>query len=223
MASFYLRLIMDAATVLDVGCGTGELLCRARRAGHRGELAGVDPAPAMLAIARRKRCDVSWLPGRAEDLRLDRRFELVTMTGHAFQELLDDDAVRAALTAFHRHLAPGGRLVFETRNPAARAWERWTPSQMSTTVRSPAGLAYDVSFDTQRCRAPDLVDYTVTFRSRVSGDTVISAGTLRFVDPLHLHTQLAAAGFRVEACYGDWDRTEVSPASPEIIVVATRP
>jgi len=223
MASFYLRLIMDAAAVLDVGCGTGELLCRARRAGHRGELAGLDPAPAMLAIARGKRSDVTWLPGSAEDLRLDRRFELVTMTGHAFQELLDDDAVRGALSAFHRHLVPGGRLVFETRNPAARAWERWKPSLMSTTVRSPAGLAYDVSFDSTGTRPPDLVDYTVTFRSRASGDTVISAGTLRFIDPLHLRTQLAAAGFRLDACYGDWDRTDLSPASPEIIIVATRP
>lgn len=222
MAAFYLEFVMGAASALDVGCGTGELLCRARRAGHRGDLVGVDPAPAMLAIARAKREDITWLPGSAQSLRIGRRFELVTMTGHAFQELLDDEVTRAALAGFHRHLSPGGRLVFETRNPAARAWERWTPAQMRTTVRSPRGVAFEVSFELCGTREPDLVDYVASFRSLVSGDTVTSASTLRFVDPGHLRSLLAAAGFRVDAWYGDWDRGEVGPASPEIVVVATR-
>lgn len=42
--SFYLRLVMSAGTVLDVGCGTGALLHRAREAGHSGRLCGLDPA-----------------------------------------------------------------------------------------------------------------------------------------------------------------------------------
>lgn len=60
---------------------------------------------------------------------LDRRFDLVTMTGHAFQVLLDDESVRAALLNFHRHLAPDGLSAFESRNPQARAWESWVAEQ----------------------------------------------------------------------------------------------
>ena len=48
---FYLPFIMAAESVLDVGCGTGMLLHRARESGHTGRLCGLDPAPAMLNLA----------------------------------------------------------------------------------------------------------------------------------------------------------------------------
>ena len=49
---FYLPLVMSARSVLDVGCGTGELLRLTRKAGHTGRLCGLDPANAMLDEAR---------------------------------------------------------------------------------------------------------------------------------------------------------------------------
>lgn len=179
---FYLDHLMQAASALDVGCGTGELLCRARQAGHTGDLVGLDPASGMLAAARAKRDDITWLQGDAQALDVGRTFELIAMTGHAFQVLLDDHDTRAALAGYHRHLAPGGRLVFETRNPAARAWERWTPAETRTTVRSPAGEDFDVVYDFRDTREPDLVDFVATYHSHLTGDTSTSASTLRFVD-----------------------------------------
>ena len=53
---------MAAGSVLDIGCGTGELLRLARAAGHTGRLCGIDPAAAMLACAR-VRSDVEWIQG----------------------------------------------------------------------------------------------------------------------------------------------------------------
>jgi len=43
--------VMGAASVLDVGCGTGSMLHAARDAGHKGRLCGLVPAPGMLAQA----------------------------------------------------------------------------------------------------------------------------------------------------------------------------
>ena len=57
---FYLGLVMAAASVLDVGCGTGLLLRRARDDGHRGRLCGLDPDPAMLRQAQ-VGPDVEWV------------------------------------------------------------------------------------------------------------------------------------------------------------------
>ena len=59
---FYLPLVMSARNVLDVGCGTGELLRLARQAGHEGRLCGLDPAGAMLDRAR-MRSDIDWMLG----------------------------------------------------------------------------------------------------------------------------------------------------------------
>jgi SAM-dependent methyltransferase len=218
--AFYLDLVRRAASVLDVGCGTGTLLAQARGEGHRGELVGVDPAAAMLDVARSKRADVEWLRGDAQTLDLGRTFDLVTMTGHAFQLLRDDVAVSAALVAFRRHLRRGGVLAFETRNPAARPWERWTPAATRVTVQLPTGAAVEIWNDVVGLREPDLVDLVEIYRP-IGGEPTATHDTLRFIDADRLRALLTEAGLRVDGWYGDWDRSPVTPASPEIIVMAT--
>ncbi|HWO64186.1 MAG TPA: class I SAM-dependent methyltransferase [Umezawaea sp.] len=118
---FYLGLVLPATSVLDVGCGTGALLGRARDSGHTGRLCGLDPDEEGLAVARR-RTDIEWITGTAAEAPWTNEFDLAVMTGHAFQELITDDEVRESLAAIHRALVNGGRFAFETRNPTARAW-----------------------------------------------------------------------------------------------------
>jgi SAM-dependent methyltransferase len=91
---FYLPMVMAAGSVLDAGCGTGMLLQRARRDGHRGRLCGLDPATAMLDVARARR-DIDWIEGDLGTVGFDREFDLIVMTGHAFQVLTGDDELRA--------------------------------------------------------------------------------------------------------------------------------
>ncbi|MCB1588829.1 MAG: methyltransferase domain-containing protein, partial [Xanthomonadales bacterium] len=55
--------------VLDVACGTGVLAREAaRRVGLSGAVSGLDPAPGMLAVARRSAEVVDWREGVAESL-----------------------------------------------------------------------------------------------------------------------------------------------------------
>jgi SAM-dependent methyltransferase len=124
---FYLGLVMGAGRVLDVGCGTGTLLHRARDAGHGGRLCGLDPDPAMLDQAR-VRTDVEWVLADAASAAWDREFGLAVMASHAFQELVGDDELCQSLRAIRAALCDGGRFAFETRHPQARAWERWNSS-----------------------------------------------------------------------------------------------
>jgi ubiquinone/menaquinone biosynthesis C-methylase UbiE len=219
---FYLALDMQAGSVLDVGCGTGTRLARAREVGHAGPLVGVDPAPGMLAVARAKTSEVEWIRGDAQTLELGRRFDLLTMTGHAFQVLLDDESVRAALRNFHRHLTDGGLLAFETRNPRARAWKSWTAERSRQTIEAPDGEPYEVWVDQPRTHGPDLVTFVSLNRSLATGELLTSTSTLRFIAPDHLRDLVEEAGFRVEGWFGDWDRGEVTPTSPEIVVLARR-
>lgn len=212
---FYLPMIMSADSVLDVGCGTGSLLHLARSSGHSGRLVGLDPAEGMLAQARR-RDDIEWVLGDLSTASWSAEFDFAVMTGHAFQVLLTDDEVRTAFAAVRRALKPGGRFGFETRNPAARGWERWTPRHVWETgsVRSwnDAGPFSD-----------GYVSFKTTYESPEWDAPQYSESTLRFLDVPTLSAFLAEAGLTVEEQYGDWDRTPLTDASPEIITIARSP
>jgi len=217
---FYLPMVMSASRVLDVGCGTGELLAMARRAGHAGRLCGLDPADAMLAQARR-RPGVDWMLGDLTTVTWDQEFDLIVMSGHAFQVLLGDDEIRAALAAIRSALVPGGRLAFETRNPPARTWERWTPEH-PVEVTGPTGT-FRMENQVELPTDGELVSFTTTFSSPGWHRPQTSRSTLRFLDAGPLAGFLADAGLDIAEQYGDWDRQPLTEASPEIITIAARP
>lgn len=204
--------------VLDMGCGTGRLASAFAARGHR--VTGADPAPAMLAIARARLGGdaVSWILSDAAGLVLETSFDLVVMAGHVFQVFLGDEDVRAVLANLRRHLAPGGRLAFATRNPAIEEWKSWTPDQTHERVEVPGQGPVDVHYDIRAAAGP-LVTYETHFRFGPK-DVAATASTLRFM------TQDEAAGFLAEAglgdvtWHGDWDRSPLGPASPEIIAIA---
>ena len=97
--------------VLDVGCGTGYLLRQlAARAPGAAGLAGVDPAPAMIEVARARANDdrLRFVAGVAEQLPYpDETFDLVVSTT-SFDHWADQ---RAGLGECARVLVPGGHLV----------------------------------------------------------------------------------------------------------------
>ena len=214
---FYLALVMGAESVLDVGCGTGALLHRARQAGHAGRLCGVDPDPAMLGMARR-RTDIEWVTATAASMTWDRAFDLAIMTGHAFQVIVDDDDLRASLTAIHRALSDGGRFAFETRNPLAREWETWNPHNV-TEVVDPSGRQVRISHEVESV-VGDVVTLTETTSDSNGVPLRVDRASLRFINLDRLADFLAGAGFRIEAQYGGWSREPVSSESAEIITIA---
>jgi SAM-dependent methyltransferase len=214
---FYLSLVMDARSVLDVGCGTGALLHRARQAGHAGRLCGVDPDRAMLDVARR-RADIEWVAGTAASMTWDRQFDLAVMTGHAFQVFIGDDELRASLAAIRRALADGGRFAFETRNPLARAWEGWNPRN-ATEVVDPRGRPVRVSHEVESV-VGDVVTLTETTSDPDGRPLRVDRGSLRFLDVDALAGFLSGAGFEIEAQYGGWYREPLDPTSREIVTLA---
>ena len=221
---FYLDLVMSADRVLDVGCGTGTLLRRARDEGHPGRLCGLDPDPGRLARAREQtdagREGIEWVLADAASARWNREFDLAVMTGHAFQELVTDEVIRASLAAIRAALDDGGRFVFETRDPRGRPWERW--HGMSFTETNPDdGGEVTVSYAIVGVTG-DVVETTETMAGQWWDEPQVGHGTMRFLDADTLARFLGEAGFGITGQYGDWARGPVTETTTEIITVATR-
>lgn len=215
----YDALVRTAGAVLDVGCGTGGMLHQARTGGHRGRLVGLDPDRAALARAAR-RTDVEWVAGAAADARWDREFDLATMTGHAFQCLVDDDELRASLVAVRAALRDGALFAFETRHPQARAWADWTPAN-ATEVTDPAGRALRVWHQVESVDG-DVVTLTETTGTADGTVLRVDRARLRFLGVAELTAALAGAGLAVQAQYGDWYGGPVTGTSREIVTLARR-
>jgi SAM-dependent methyltransferase len=216
---FYLGLVMKADSALDVGCGTGGLLHRARVDGHDGRLVGIDPDLASLDRAR-VRADIEWVAGTAASMSWDREFDLAVMASHAFQVFITDDDLRASLKAIQAALRDGGCFAFETRNPLVREWEKWNPTNPSDLV-DPAGRAIRVLYEVESV-VGDVVTLTETTATPDNQPLRVDRSSLRFLAAQALDAFLTEAGFAVEARYGDWTRGPFTDASSTIITVARK-
>ncbi len=213
---FYLDLVMQAESVLDVGCGTGTILKRARATGHAGRLCGVDPDPEMLDQAR-SAGTIQWVQTDAASMTFGPEFDLVIMSGHAFQMIVDDLEVAASLSTIRRALNPGGRFAFETRNPAARAWEDWDGA--SFDVSNGEGGTATVTYAATEVER-GVVELVETMSGEWWDTPQVSATRLRFMEPDELTAALNADDFGTEARYGNWNRTPFWPHCREIITIA---
>jgi SAM-dependent methyltransferase len=219
---FYLNLARESGgRVLDLGCGTGLLASRIAQEGM--DVTGVDPAEGMLRVAMTRDGGerVSWVKGEGQMLRLPGRFDLIYMTGHAFQALLTDEDAVAVLRAGRDHLADDGRLAFETRNPARKAWLSWTPDKRRCAATAEHGSVEEF-YETAADPRTGIVDLIHHYRFADTGKTIVGRSRIRFVELDQLGRLLAMANLAPIAWYGDWDRSPISASSREFIVVAQR-
>jgi ubiquinone/menaquinone biosynthesis C-methylase UbiE len=161
--------------VLDVGCGTGNLLLTLGRSQPGVELAGLDPDARMLTRAQRKasraRVVVAWQRGFAQELPypdgcIDRVFSSM-MLHH-----LDPETKKALLAEVRRVLRPDGMFVLADvdghgaihgHDPMSRRMAR------SDLVRDNAGMVERVA------AAGFRVDPVTTYRLRIGTITIVRA------------------------------------------------
>jgi SAM-dependent methyltransferase len=216
---FHLRHMMAAPSVLDVGCGTGTLLARARDDGHTGRLCGVDPDEGMLGQARAKSIvDVEWVLAGAADLTFRGEFAHALMASNAFQCLATDEDLRESLAAIRAALVDGGTFAFETRNRLAREWESWTPDNPWDVV-DPDGRDLRMVYDVRE-KADGVVTVAETTATRDGVPLRVDHADLRFITEADLDAYLTEAGFTIAERYGDFRGGPCTPSSAEIVTVA---
>ena len=107
-------LIKPDDSVLDVGCGTGEVTLLAKKRAGDGHVYGIDPAPEMIVVARnkaaRKKLDIDFRVGVIEALPFpDSSIDVVTSS--LMMHHLPENVKVRGLAEIYRVLKPGGRLL----------------------------------------------------------------------------------------------------------------
>ena len=216
-------------TVLEVGCGTGRILLPVARAGC--SIVGIDNSRQMLARCRaRLAAEPADVAARVRleqhemrDFELDTRFPLIIAPFRVMQHLTTAEDQLKFLAAVGRHLAPGGRFIFDVFNPrfdrlvAAGGEEHEdTPEQ-----RLPDGRTLRRTYRIVRVRWLDQVSESELVYY-VDGKRYVQAFEMRWYLLAELRHLLARAGFRVVEMYGDFERGPVVDGCPEFVVEADR-
>ncbi|WP_328952389.1 class I SAM-dependent methyltransferase (plasmid) [Streptomyces sp. NBC_00184] len=214
----YLRIAeeSEARRVLDIGCGTGVFALLL--AGRGIDVVGVDPALASLEVARAKQdaARVRWIHGDATGLP-PLQVDLATMTANVAQAIADPEAWEGTLRGAHEALRPGGRLVFETRDPAGRAWEEWTREHSYRVTRIPSVGPVESWVELVEVSGP-LVTFRSTYGFAADGQVLTSDSTLRFREREEVEQDLIARGYVVEEVRDAPDRP-----GREFVFLARRP
>jgi SAM-dependent methyltransferase len=202
--------------VLDVGCGTGTFAILLADRGF--DVAGVDPALASLDVARAKPGGdrVRWIHGDAASLPL-LEVDLATMTGNVAQAIVERADWEATLGGIYDALCPGGYLVFETRDPAYRAWREWNRAASYGVTEIDGVGAVEGWHELTRVNG-SLLSFRSTTVFASDGEVLTSDSTLRFREREEVEADLFAHGYVVDDVRGAPDRP-----GRELVFVARRP
>lgn len=214
---FCMKLAEGANSALDLGCGTGELT--AALAATR-DVTGVDPAAAMLDIGRARPGGdkVEWIEGDARTVRLGQKYDLIVLTGHAFQVFLTEEDQRAALATIAAHLSPIGRFVFDTRNPGFLGQQDVRHSKVRQLEHAELG-AIEASDESHYDETSGILSYENGYRVLSTGERFAGRSKILYTPRDKLAAMISDAGLTVDAWHGDWEGNPFQAQSREIIPV----
>jgi SAM-dependent methyltransferase len=229
--------VQEAASVrgavLELGCGTGRILLPLARAGRT--VVGLDNSREMLGRCRAK-VAVEPAPVRARitlhdhdvlTFDLGATYSLVIAPFRVLQQLTTVDDQLGFLAAVARHLAPGGRFIFDVFNPDFAALARADGIEREDTPEQalPDGRSFRRAARVTRVRWVDQVSeteliYYVSARPGATPERFVQAFEMRWYLRAELLHLLARTGFRIREMYGDFARAPLVDGSPEQVVCA---
>jgi SAM-dependent methyltransferase len=182
------------------------------------EVVGVDPAQASIDVAQTKPGSerVRWIRADATTLP-PLRVDLATMTANVAQTIADPPMWQRTLQGAYAALRPGGHLVFETRNPARRAWEDWNRESSHRVTEIP-GVGVVESWVQLIDVSPPLVTFRWTYVFAADGQVLTSDSTLRFRERHEIESDLVAGGYLLKDVRDAPDRP-----GKEFVFLAQRP
>lgn len=221
---FYLEEACKAGSpVLEIGCGTGRILIPIAEAGIK--ITGLDASPSMLSIAKEKisrltsdvQKRINLIEGDMRNFSLEEKFNLIMIPYRAFLHLLTSDDQRKSLNCIHRHLADDGLLIFNIFDPAldilySHSGPLGSALKKDSEFIHPENGHKVIVWDTRQYDLEkQILEQYFIFEELDEEGKVISKTysplTLRFAYRYEMEYLLELCGYKVEALYGDFDRS----------------
>ena len=221
--AWYRALASEAATVLELGAGTGRITLPMALTG--AHVTAVDLCRPMLEVLQGRRAKledpscIDLLQADFTRLDLGKRFELVVLPFNALQHVYTPDDFLALMETVHKHLARGGRFALDVAVPAYDVWANRDPDARHElrTMADPEGgklMTWENgSYD------PISQIYTARYHyQRASGKRQLVRLPLRMFHPQDLLTLLMQAGFQVARKSGGFDGRPLKPTSSTLVL-----
>jgi SAM-dependent methyltransferase len=212
----------EGGRVLELACGTGNVLLPIASDGH--PCVGLDLSPDMLAEAQRKAKElgvqVEWMQGDMRSFDLDRRFDLVFIAGNSLLHLHETEDLVSCFRSVRRHLASGGRFVFDVFNPSVRLLAeadgvRRTRQSFNDPDRGEVRVDVAGIYD-----APAQVTRETWYFSTASEpDFIVAPLEIRSIFPQELPLLLSLGGLRLVERFGDFSGRSLAADTPQQVCV----
>jgi SAM-dependent methyltransferase len=220
--------------VLELGCGTGRVAIPIAEQG--GEVVGLDLSPFIMEIARKKSAglkNLHWVQGDMRSFELQETFGLITIPGHAFQNLVTVEDQVTCLESIHNHLLPAGKLIIHLDHQSF-SWLGDLMGEKGGVFQSSGEFIHpDSSRRVRTWRAWSFEPASQTAIAETIWEVFGTDGQVieRLESgPIRLHCAfrfeiehfLARCGFNLEAVYGDFLGNELLDDSEEMVWLAVK-
>ncbi|RUS48560.1 class I SAM-dependent methyltransferase [Cohnella sp. AR92] len=224
------------ATIVDLGCGTGNLAIPLAKSGF--QVFGIDLSSDMLSIARNKweaggrgligeKGGIRWLQQDMRDWELPEPADAVISFCDSINYLTEPEDVVSAFRHTYEGLAPGGLFLFDVHAPSQL--ERYAEEQPFVLDEKDVAYLWVCDYDPERME----IEHDLTFfvREESAPGSANSGLYYRFeeshvqraYDPDWLAEQLTAAGFELLHRFADFKWAAPTEESERLFFVARKP
>lgn len=220
--SFFQDLIshQKVSSLLDVCCGTGLVTIPLTR--NLSHVVGIDFSRSMIDFAKYKSSSISdivFYEMDASDFNLETVFDLIAMTGNAFQAFISDVDFSLMLKNIKSHMHADSLFVFDSRLPCPQHFETTNGYEHWSSYISPTGENVEVyGLDS---RHPQLINTMLHHvrREYENGEQYNSYIELKYRSFDEIVKCLERNGLQLVEYYADWKKTPLTETSTSFVGV----
>jgi len=212
--------VAAGARVLDAGCGTGRYA--AALAGHGYRVTGVDLAPDLVAVARRRGGSARFAVGDLSALPLRAAYDAALCRG-VLNDVLDDDVRRAVMRALAGVLTGPGVLVLDVRDWDATVQRKTAEPAHERTVETERGtLIFRSETRLEPATRRLLISERHALVTRSGTESEAYEFVMRCWTRAELDASLREAGLALVALRGGYDDAVPAGATDRLVAIAAR-